>query len=627
MIASQIRQKYLDFFISKGHKLIPAASLVPENDPTTLFTSSGMQQLVPYLKGEPHPMGQRLVDSQPSIRLQDIEEVGDSCHTTLFEMLGNWSLGDPASPDGIGQGGYFKKEQLPWFWEFLTKELKLPGEKLYVSVFEGNKDVPKDTKSVEIWESLGVPKDHLFYYGVEKNWWSRSGTPEQMPAGEIGGPDSEVFYDFGEGLKLHENSSYKNEKCHPNCQCGRFLEIGNSVFMQYEKKADGKLTELSQKNVDFGGGLERLAAAANNNPDIFQIDLFAPLIRIIEAVSNKKSYQDKENQKAMRIIADHMRASTFLLTNGVTPSNKSQGYILRRLLRRAAVNLQNLKDNLEIEDFIGFSDKVIESYGDIYFKGVDKNQIKDQIATEINRFRKILTEVTPRARKYAEDFVKLMKLAATDKKLIQSDTYYDNLAKNVFYVYQTYGYPPELMIEDLDSAEINFNRSRFDEYFQKFITEHQELSRTASVGMFKGGLADHSEMVTKYHTATHLLNAALKEVLGPHIIQKGSNITAERLRFDFPNPEKLSEEQIKKVEELVNEKIKENLPVTMETMSLEDAKKSQANAVFSDRYGDQVKVYSIGDFSKEVCGGPHIDFTGKLGKFKIIKEEAVSAGT
>ncbi len=612
MKAEEIRQKYLDFFVKRGHKIIPPAPLVPENDPTTLFTSSGMQQLVPYLKGEVHPMGKRLVDSQPSIRLQDIEEVGDTAHTTFFEMLGNWSLGD-----------YFKKEQLPWFWEFLTKELGLSPEKLWVSVFEGTPDVPKDTESIEIWKSLGIPEERIKAYGVDKNWWSRSGSPKEMPPGEIGGPDSEVFYDFGENLHLHENSPYKNEKCHPNCQCGRFLEIGNSVFMQYEKKADGTLQELPNKNVDFGGGLERLVAATNNDPDIFKIDLFASLIRIIEAEFGK-SYQD--NQRAMRIIADHLRASTFLLANGVAPSNKSQGYILRRLLRRAAVKIQNLKDNIETEDFISICDKVIESYSDIYFKEADKNQIKDQITTEINKFRKILTEVTPKARKYAEDFVELMKLASTDKKLAQSDTYYDNLAKNVFYVYQTHGYPPELLIEDLGSAQINFDRNRFDKYFQKFITEHQEKSRTASAGMFKGGLADHSEEVTKLHTATHLLHASLRKILGEHVQQKGSNITAERLRFDFSHPQKMTDEEIKKVEDLVNEKIKENLAVKMEIMSPQAAKKSGALGFFEHKYGDKVKVYSLGDFSKEICGGPHVNFTASLGRFKIIKEEAAGAG-
>lgn len=608
MTASQIRQKYLDFFISKGHKLIPAASLVPENDPTTLFTSSGMQQLVPYLKGEPHPMGQRLVDSQPSIRLQDIEEVGDSCHTTLFEMLGNWSLGDPASPDGIGQGGYFKKEQLSWFWEFLTKELKLPGEKLYVSVFEGNKDVPKDTESVEIWESLGVPKDHLFYYGVEKNWWSRSGTPEQMPAGEIGGPDSEVFYDFGEGLKLHENSSYKNEKCHPNCQCGRFLEIGNSVFMQYEKKADGKLVELSQKNVDFGGGLERLAAAANNNPDIFQIDLFIPLIRIIEQISGK-SYKDEKNKKSMRIMVDHTRAAAFLIVAGVVPLKVEQGYVLRRLIRRAI-------DQARTVGYVDYFRPILKEVIKIYEEKYPELKEKEQVIYEIfeNEESKY-SQTIKRARKISIKVADTIKIEDNVKAHITKKI----SGKEVFDLYTTHGLSPQ----QLKDQGYEFDQKEFDEAFKK----HQEISRTASAGRFKGGLADHSEIVTKYHTATHLLNAALKEVLGPHIIQKGSNITAERLRFDFPNPEKLSEEQIQKVEDLVNEKIKENLPVTMETMSLEQAKKSQANAVFSDRYGDRVKVYSIGDFSKEVCGGPHIDFTGKLGKFKIIKEEAVSAGT
>ncbi len=565
--------------------------MVPENDPTTLFTSSGMQQLVPYLKGELHPMGQRLVDSQPSIRLQDIEEVGDNCHTTFFEMLGNWSLGD-----------YFKKEQLSWFWEFLTKELKLPGEKLYVSVFEGNKDVPKDTESVEVWESLGVPKDHLFYYGVEKNWWSRSGTPEQMPRGEIGGPDSEVFYDFGEGLKLHENSSYKNEKCHPNCQCGRFLEIGNSVFMQYEKKADGKLTELPQKNVDFGGGLERLVATTNNNPDIFQTDLFIPMIRIIEEISGK-SYDDQENKKSMRIIADHLRASFFLVANGVEPSNKGQGYILRRLLRRAMVKTY-LLGIIEADDLIReLSNCFLTTISSDNFQGIASNKalIVKTLQEEAHRFNKTIVVGL-------KEFNKLKQLDG----------------KTAFNLFQSYGFSWELTLELAREKGLEIvNKDDFQKEFEK----HKELSRTASSGMFKGGLADQSEIVTKYHTATHLLQAALRQVLGSEVHQRGSNLTAERLRFDFSNPEKLTPEQLTETEKIVNEQIEKNLEVKMEMMDFGKAVQSNALTIPGEKYPEKVKVYSIGEFSKEVCGGPHVDFTGKLGKFKIIKEEAVSLGT
>ncbi|MCL4382665.1 alanine--tRNA ligase-related protein, partial [Patescibacteria group bacterium] len=477
------------------------------------------------------------------------------------------------------------------------------GEKLYVSVFEGNKDVPKDTESVEIWESLGVPKDHLFYYGVEKNWWSRSGTPEQMPVGEIGGPDSEVFYDFGEGLKLHENSSYKNEKCHPNCQCGRFLEIGNSVFMQYEKKADGKLVELSQKNVDFGGGLERLAAAANNNPDIFQIDLFIPIIRIIEQMSGK-SYGNEENKKPMRIIADHLRAATFLMTNGVEPSNKAQGYVLRRLLRRSAVKMHQLKGGLtSIPGFHEIADEVLRIYDATYF---DRSTARDLV------FRVIEEEM--------EKFT-----SSLDKGLKELEKLNNNQLNtlSVFNLYQTHGFPFEVAKELIERKGGKVDKSEFNDIFKK----HQKLSRTASVGMFKGGLVDQSEMVTKYHTTTHLLQAALRQVLGSFVHQRGSNLTHERLRFDFSNPEKLTPNQLTEVEKIVNEQIEKNLEVKMEIIDFEKALQSNALTVSGEKYPEKVKVYSIGDFSKEVCGGPHIDFTGKLGKFKIIKEEAVSAGT
>ncbi len=583
MKAAEIRQKYLDFFVERGHKQIPPAPLIPVNDPTTLFTSSGMQQLVPYLKGESHPMGERLVDSQPSIRLQDIEEVGDTSHTTFFEMLGNWSLGD-----------YFKKEQLSWFLEFLTEELKLDKEKLFVSVFEGTTEVPKDEESFNIWQSLGIPKERIFFYGPEKNWWSRSGVPNDMPIGEIGGPDSEVFYDFGEELKLHENSPYATQKCHPNCQCGRFLEIGNSVFMQYEKKADGKLAELPNKNVDFGGGLERLAAATNHDPDVFKIDLFAPIIRLIEQVSGK-TYE--ENEKAMRIMADHLRAATFLINEGLTPGNKQQGYILRRLIRRAVVKMQQL----------GVQEK--SELGQKIYKVVDDVHQESVLGEEINKFEKVLSE---------------------GMKLLEKQS--EISGKFAFDLLQSFGFPWELTAELAEERGQKIDYQQFEEEFKK----HQELSRTASAGMFKGGLADHSEEVTKLHTATHLLHAALRKVLGEHVQQKGSNITAERLRFDFSHPEKLTGEEIKKVEDLVNEKIKENLAVKMETMGLSEAQTSGALGFFAEKYGDKVKVYTIGPstrsarsgrpFSVEICGGPHVNFTGELGKFKIIKEEAAGAG-
>lgn len=631
MLASQLRQKYLDFFIQKGHKVIPAASLVPENDSSTLFTSSGMQPLIPYLLGQSYPLGKRLVNSQPSFRTEDIEEVGDRCHTTFFEMLGNWSLGD-----------YWKEEQLTWVWEFLTKELGLVKEKLHVTVFDGDEkfkvrqndnlqSLDSDTESQSIWKKLGVPEERIHFYGAEKNWWSRSGTPGQMPIGEIGGPASEIFYDFGEELKIHENSIFKNEKCHPNCQCGRFLEIGNSVFIQYKKIDDYMFEELPQKNVDFGGGLERLTAATLNHPDIFRTDLYQ---KVITAIVNKyflgikdedfdplsypvntKLYENPEaaledknqTKQSVRIIADHIKAATFLIKDGVAPSNKEQGYILRRLLRRSAIKLHKLihgiittEEATHLENFHEISDAVIDTYGEIYFHTTeDKILIGKVIDDEIDRFRKTL-------------YQGLREIGKID----QID------GKKAFDLYQTFGFPYEVTEELFRQKGQEINKKEFEEEFKK----HQELSRTASAGMFKGGLADHSEQVTKYHTATHLLHAALRQILGTHVEQRGSNITSERLRFDFSHSAKLTEEELKEVKDLVNQKIKENSPVTMEETSYEEAIKSGALAFFKERYTDKVKVYAIGGFSREICGGPHVDFTGKLGSFKIKKEESAGQG-
>lgn len=571
MTTDEVRQKYLKFFEKKGHKIIPPAPLVLENDPTTLFTSSGMQPLVPYLLGEPHPEGKRVVDSQPSIRVQDIEEVGDNRHTTFFEMLGNWSFGD-----------YFKKEQLPWVWEFLTRELKLSEEKLYVSIFEGNADVPRDDESYDIWKSLGVSDDHIFEYDVKKNWWSRSGTPDQMPAGEIGGPDSEVFYDFGEELGLHEKSEWKDEKCHPNCDCGRFLEIGNSVFIQYKKKDGGSLEELPQKNVDFGGGLERLVAATNNDPDVFKIDVFQDLIKEIELVSSK-SYE--ENSKEMRIIADHVRGANALAEDGVMPANKLQGYVMRRLIRRAVVKMKTLKGNVNGSDF-------------------EKLTTHQSIIEEVNKFQKTLD-------KGLREFEKL---ESVDGKI-------------AFDLYQTYGFPLEITLELAQEKghEINV------EEFKKAFSEHQDKSRSASAGVFKGGLADHSEEVIRLHTAHHLVLAALQKTIDPSITQKGSNITSVRMRMDFNFDRKLTPDEIKSVEDLVNEKIDEDLPVTKKIMPRAEAEKIGAQMEFGKKYPDNVSVYFIGDidspFSKEFCGGPHVAKLSDIGgRVRIIKEESASAG-
>ena len=588
MDSSTIRQKYLEFFkkAPSSHREIPPAPLIPLDDPTTLFTSAGMQSLTPYLKGEPHPMGKRLVNSQPSFRAEDIEEVGDNRHTTFFEMLGNWSLGD-----------YFKKEQLAWFWEFLTKELNLPKERLYVTVFKGNDQVPKDEESKEIWESLGIPKERIYFY--EDNWWSRSGLPDKMPSGEIGGPDSEVFIEFPQ---IKHDPKF-GKKCHPNCDCGRFLEIGNSVFMEYEKLEDGKLRFLPKKNVDFGGGLERMAAACQDKPDMFQIDLFSPLISEIEKNSEQKYME--EHKAPMRIIADHLRAAVYMAQEGLEPGNKKQAYVMRRLIRRSALKVQKLA--ISSRQFIPkICGKIIDLYGDLYF---DKRpyEIHLTIGKEIDSFERTINK---------------------GAKLLQTKQINGRL---LFDLYQTYGFPLEISQEIL--AEEGRPISDQDiKGFEEEKKKHQQLSRTASVGMFKGGLANHSEEITKLHTATHLLNRALIEVLGDHIRQEGSNITAERLRFDFSHSQALTENEIRQVEDLVNQKIKEDLVVHKTVEDKDKALASGASAFFREKYPGKVTVFTIGQnpdtswWSKELCGGPHVVSTGKIGGVRIKKQQAVGRG-
>ncbi len=589
MTANDLRSKYLEFFKKNGHTIIPSSPLVPENDPTTLFTSSGMQPLVPYLLGQPHPEGKRLTDSQKSFRSQDIEEVGDNRHTTFFEMLGNWSLGD-----------YFKKEQLPWFYEFLTKEVGLDPKNIAVTVFEGNESVPKDTESIAIWKSLGISEDRIFTYGAKKNWWSRSGTPDKMPAGEPGGPDSEVFFEF-----THISHDPKfGDTCHPNCDCGRFMEIGNSVFMQYQKQADGSLKELDQKNVDFGGGLERILAAKNNDPDVFKIDILIGLIQKIESMSGKTYGTDELITRSMRVIADHVRAGVMLAADGVLPSNKQQGYFARRLLRRSIRFAHNLGIT---QNFLGeLVPVVVENYKTQYPSVVAQAvMIREQFEIEENKFRKTLSK----------GLREIEKIPTLD----------GNIA---FSMYETYGFPLEL------TQEIAVERGQVvdSDQFQKEFDKHKELSRTSSSGMFKGGLADQGEVSLKYHTATHLLQAALRKVLGEHVGQKGSNITGERLRFDFSHPKALTPEERQAVEDQINEWIKLDLPVTKEMMSKEEALKSGAIAFFIEKYPDTVSVYSVGNdpktdwVSKELCGGPHVEHTGVIGPITIFKEEAVSAG-
>lgn len=581
MTSDEIRKKYINFFKStpKNHKEISSTPLVPLDDPTTLFTSSGMQQLIPYLTGEPHPEGKRLVNSQPCLRLEDMGEVGDSCHTTFFEMLGNWSLGD-----------YFKKKQLVWFWEFLTKELKLPEEKLWVSIFEGTKNVPKDEESAKIWEKIGVPKERIYFYGVKENWWSRSGPPDKMPVGEIGGPDSEVFFEF---TQVKHNPKYGKE-CHPNCGCGRFLEIGNSVFIEYIKREDGLLEELSQKNVDFGGGLERMTAAVNNNPDIFQIDLFKPIIKAIEKETGIKYGTNEKQDRSFRIIADHFRASAKLFEEGVEPSNKLQGYILRRLIRNAALRVRELSGDISTTEL---SKKISDNVGNL--------KTSTNLGREVDNFMQVLG--------------KGVQLVTNNSKIQPFD------------LYQTYGIPFEIAEEIFFNIRGKKLTKKDREKFEKKLEKHQKLSRTASAGMFKGGLADSSKEVTRLHTTTHLLHASLRKILGKHVQQKGSNITSERLRFDFTHPQKLTENEIRKVEDLINEQIQKDLSISFQATNLNEAMKEGALAFFGEKYDQKVKVYTIGDlkgewFSKEVCGGPHVSSTSEIGRVNIFRQEKIGAG-
>ncbi len=587
MTSREVRQKYFEFFKKRGHKVITPAPLVLTEDPTTLFTSCGMQPLIPYFSGKPHSSGfKKLVNSQPSLRLQDIEEVGDNRHTTFFEMLGNWSLGD-----------YFKAEQLPWIYEFLTQELGLSKDKLWVSVFKGDKatGISQDEESLTIWKNLGIPSERIFSYGVEKNWWSISGPPESMPVGDIGGLDSEIFYEF---KQVAHDLKY-GSSCHPNCDCGRFLEIGNSVFIQYQKQVDGSFKELLQKNVDFGGGLERLVAAVNNNPDIFQIDLLWPLIEIIQSLSKKDYLSDKNTSRAMRIMADHFRAAVMIAREGIQPSNKTQGYILRRLLRRAMLFARrlNLIESYYLKSLVGM---VCKTYDDIFPDLKDKEaEILIAFQQEADRFDKALRN----------GFKEIDKVEKLD-------------GKTAFYIYESFGFPLEMILEIVKERGQEFNLEEFEQEQKK----HQDISRQAAAGMFKGGLADQSHEVVKLHTATHLLHAALRQVLNSQVRQEGSNITAERLRFDFSHDQKLTPDQLKEVEDLINAKIKQNLEVSFEIMDKDAALASGAVAFFRDKYADKVKVYKIGDFSKEVCGGPHVSNTSELGIFKIIKEEAVAKG-
>jgi alanyl-tRNA synthetase len=604
-----IRNRFKHFWEERGHKEVPPIPLIPQNDPTTLFTGSGMQQFVPNLLGEPHPQGTRLFNIQRCIRAQDIEEVGDNRHDTCFEMMGNWSLGD-----------YFKKEQLNWFYDFLTNKeygLGLDPHRLYASVFKGEGSIPKDEESIEIlkeiFKKFGIEakvgeagdKERITIYNAKKNWWSRAGLPAEMPPGEPGGPDSEVFYDFGEEYHFHENSPWKDEPCHVNCDCGRFIEIGNSVFVQYKKADDGSFQKLPKQNVDFGGGIERIAAAVNNDPDIFTTDLYSEIIKETEKVTDKK--YEGENKVAMRVIADHLKGAVFLIVDGVRPSNKEQGYVLRRLLRRAAVKMHKLKGNLEF-NFDEITDSILKTYDKV--QAIDRASQKEMVVSVIN-----------------EEMDKFKKSLDKGLKEIQKLNLSEVTGKFAFDLYQNFGFPFELTEELLREKGHTIDREQFKSEFEK----HRNLSRSASAGKFKGGLADHSEQVVRYHTATHLIHQALFDVLGNDIRQEGSNITGERLRFDFYSSVKPSHEDIKKVENIVNEKIKSALPVNFKIMPKEEANKVGAKSFFREKYPDMVKVYYIGAddpaaaYSKEFCGGPHVSNTKDIDHIEIYKLEKIGS--
>jgi alanyl-tRNA synthetase len=596
MDASELRKKYLEFFRSKGHKVIPGASLIPVNDPTVLFTTAGMHPLVPFILGEKHPAGKRLANVQKCVRTADIDEVGDDVHLTFFEMLGNWSLGD-----------YWKKEAIEWSFEFLTKRLGIPVGKLAVSCFAGDGEVPKDTESAHAWEDLGIPPERVYFFGRQDNWWG--------PAGETGpcGPDTEMFYWTGNGEPLPLTTGDNKSG---------WVEIWNDVFMEYNKTSEGKYEPLKQKNVDTGMGVERTIAALNGLDNVYETELFKPLIKKIEEISSQK--YEGENSRLFRIISDHLKASTFILAEGIEPSNVERGYVLRRLIRRTVRYGKQLgiKDNFTFKA----AQSVMEIYRDVYPEVKEMEDfIKEQLVREEDKFGETLE-------KGLKELEKLFRIGSIERVISgqKLKTFNRVDAKKAFYIYQTYGFPLEMIQEELAKRLLFVDEEEFNEELQK----HQELSRAGSEQKFKGGLADHSEAVIKYHTAAHLMLAALRQVLGPEVFQKGSNMTAERLRFDFSHPEKMTEMEIKEVEDIVNQKIKENLPVKMKEMTLEEAKKEGAMGVFETRYGEQVKVYAIGDhstdsgkvFSKEICGGPHVQNTGIIGKFKIVKEEASSAG-
>ncbi len=570
MQSNELKKKFLEYFKSKNHSIIPSSSLIPEHDPTVLFTTAGMHPLVPYLLGQKHPLGKRLANCQKCLRTDDIDEVGDSSHLTFFQMLGNWSLGD-----------YFKEDAIKFSFEFLTKNLKIPIKKLYISCFKGDKDAPKDTESERTWLSVGISKDHIFFFGKDKNWWPTGGKglgPQ--------GPDTEMFYDTGKAKC--------SEDCDPSCNCGKYIEIWNDVFMEFNKTEKG-YEKLKQKNVDTGMGLERTSMVLQGKESVFDTDLFQDIMKKIDNLSNKNDLRCK------RVIADHLRASVFILGEKIPPSNVEHGYILRRLIRRA----------IRYGHLIGINNKFTKQIGEV----VIKTYKKDYNELEQNK-NFILNELDLEEEKFEKTLIQGLKIL--EKEIPKLKLINKELAFNLF---TSYGFPLEMIKEVAKEHNLKVDEQGFNELFK----EHQEISRKGSEAKFKGGLADHSPQVIKMHTATHLLQQALKDVLGNHVKQMGSNITQERLRFDFSHPKALTKEEIKKVEDIVNKKIKEALPIKRSEMNYKDAIKQGALAFFKEKYPETVSVYKIGNYSMELCGGPHVQNTKELKHFKIIKEEAVSS--
>lgn len=575
MKAIEIRNKYLNFFKNHGHAVIPSAPLIPENDPSVLFTTAGMQPLVPYLLGEPHPAGTRLTDYQKCVRTNDIDEVGDNRHLTYFEMLGNWSLGD-----------YFKEESIQMSYDFLTKELGIPVEKLSVTCFAGDEDCARDEVTASCWKKAGIPEERIYYFGKDDNWWI---------AGETGpcGPDTEMFYDTGKPKCSPE--------CNPSCGCGKYVEIWNNVFMEFYKDENGKYSKLKQHNVDTGLGLERMTMLLQGKETPFETELFAPIMdKLVEL-------QKVDNIASRRIVAEHLRSSMMIICDGGRPSNVDRGYILRRLIRRMVRHMNKLQ--ISLDELSTLIDINVENLKEMYpALEANKETIKNVILEEKDKFVKTLE-------KGEKEFA---------KEVGQVKEQGENIVpgKVVFRLYDTYGFPPEVTEELATENGMKIDKEGFDKLFK----EHQEKSRAGSEQKFKGGLASTGEMETKYHTATHLLNAALKQVLGSHVHQRGSNITAERMRFDFSHPAKMTDEEKQKTEDLVNEWITEAIPVEHLEMKKDDAIKMGAEAMFIEKYGDIVSVYKIGDVSIELCGGPHVSNTSELGHFKIKKEESSSSG-